>query len=100
VPDIFVRLFRSPSDGEQLWIGRVMFQERHDFKLSPTTPKVEMLFGRQILLAEEDHFAVKEQLVEKPEILVGQRLSQINAQYLGADCRRMVFQPQPVGGRK
>ena len=48
-------------------------------QLSKTAAELDLLFGRQILIAKEDHLVVEHHLMHGRKLLVAERLREIDA---------------------
>jgi len=62
-----------------------------DVQLSEPAPEILVLFNFQRLVAEEDHGVLHQRVMDFLELLIAERLVQIDPGYLGADPRRKWF---------
>ena len=69
----------------------VLRQEIDDLEIAPDPADFHLAFDRDVLITEEDHLPLQQELAQVGDHLVGQRLAQVHAVNLRADhWRQMV----------
>ena len=80
-------------DDHQFGMPRRVWRRRMGVQLSEAATEIEVLFLRDVLIAEEDHQVLRKRSMDLAKGLVAEGLGEIDAADLGADDRR-----QPVHG--
>src|SRR4029077_8082378 len=78
------------------WITGHGREEAVEVDTAKTLGKGEMLLGRQLLVAEEDDAMLAESTADFGQHPLWRRLRQVDARYLGAECRRKRLHPDIV----